>query len=136
MFSLSSKSLYGLLAMVHLGRHYNDSVQIKEIAETYGISQNYLEQLLLALRKGGVLRSQRGVNGGYLLARPPEEISVLEILEILEGPIEILRDTQGYEQLDFFWKQLADRIRAILSLSLRQLAQKVEDYGQPINYVI
>ncbi len=136
MFSLSTKSLYGLLAMIHLSRQGNNSVQIKEIADTYNISQNYLEQLLLALRKGGLLKSQRGVNGGYLLSRPPELISVLEILEVLEGPVEILRDTQGYEMLDFFWKQLGEKFKAILSLSLRQLSEKVRENTQPIDYVI
>jgi Rrf2 family cysteine metabolism transcriptional repressor len=136
MFSLSSKSLYGLLAMIHLGRQGGKSVQIKEIADAYHISQNYLEQLLLSLRKGGLLKSQRGANGGYLLERPPETIKVLEILEILEGPVEILRDTEGYESLNFFWEQLSTKIKGILSLSLKQLTQELDEYYQPINYVI
>lgn len=136
MFSLSSKSLYGLLAMVFLARRYGESVQIREIAEAYGISQNYLEQLLLALRKGGLLKSQRGVNGGYLLARPAETISVFEILEVLEGPLEILRETEGFDQLDFFWKELSERIRQALSLSLKQLVQRIDENSQPIVYMI
>jgi Rrf2 family protein len=86
--SITSKSPYALAALVELSG-YGDRgpVPIGELARRREIPAQFLEQLFATLRRAGVLRSQRGVKGGYLFARPPEEITVLELVELLDGPV-------------------------------------------------
>ncbi|HEV2787317.1 MAG TPA: Rrf2 family transcriptional regulator [Solirubrobacteraceae bacterium] len=94
MISITTKSPYALQALVELGRCGGDGpVPIGELARRRDIPVQFLEQLFATLRRGGVLRSQRGVKGGYTFARPPGEITVLEIVELLEGPLG--RDASG-----------------------------------------
>jgi Rrf2 family protein len=86
--SITTKSPYALAALAELGRSSDDRpVPIGELARRRDIPVQFLEQLFATLRRAGVLRSQRGVKGGYLFARPPAEITVLEIVELLEGPL-------------------------------------------------
>ena len=87
MVELSCKSEYAILALLELAAHYNEGepLQIRSIASQQNIPDRYLEQLLATLRRGGVIRSQRGAKGGYLLAREPWKITLLEILNCLEG---------------------------------------------------
>jgi len=87
---LSTKGRYGVKAMVELALCYGgDPVSIKVIAEKQKISEYYLEQLFAPLRKANIITSTRGAQGGYILSKPPKDISVFDIIEILEGPIEI-----------------------------------------------
>jgi Rrf2 family transcriptional regulator, cysteine metabolism repressor len=86
--SITSKSPYALAALIELYRCGDRGpVPIAELARRRDIPVQFLEQLFATLRKGGVLRSQRGVKGGYLFARSPEEITVLELVELLDGPL-------------------------------------------------
>ena len=85
---ISTKGRYGLKAMFELACRYGETpVSIRAIAEAQGISEHYLEQLFKKLRKAGVVQSIRGAQGGYALARPPEEITIGEILRALEGTV-------------------------------------------------
>ena len=88
MISITSKSPYALAALVELYRYGERApVPIAELARRRDIPVQFLEQLFATLRKGGVLRSQRGVKGGYSFAKPPDEITVLELVELLDGPV-------------------------------------------------
>ena len=84
---LSCKSEYAILALLEMATHYENGepMQIRQIATQQNIPDRYLEQLLATLRRGGIVKSQRGSKGGYLLAREPWKISVFDILECLEG---------------------------------------------------
>ncbi len=83
---LSTKGRYGLKATFELALNYgNGPLSLKIISRKYNISENYLEQLLSKLRKKGYIKTVRGVNGGYLLALEPSEITVGMILRALEG---------------------------------------------------
>ncbi len=93
MISITTKSPYALRALAELGRSGDGPVPIGDIARRRDIPVQFLEQLFAVLRRSGVLRSQRGVKGGYTLARPAGEITVLEIVELLDGPIG--RDADG-----------------------------------------
>jgi Rrf2 family cysteine metabolism transcriptional repressor len=87
---LSTKGRYGVKAMVDLAIHYCDEpVSIKTISARQKISEYYLEQLFAPLRKANLITSVRGAQGGYMLSRAPEEITVFDIIEVLEGPIEV-----------------------------------------------
>jgi Rrf2 family cysteine metabolism transcriptional repressor len=88
MISITSKSPYALAALVELYLHGDtDPVPIAELARRRDIPVQFLEQLFATLRRAGVLRSQRGVGGGYNFARSPAEIAVLEVVELLDGPV-------------------------------------------------
>lgn len=85
---LSKKTKYGLKALAYLGSQKGKNpIQISEIAEHENISQKFLESILLSLRKTGFLGSKKGKGGGYYLLRPPEEISMIDVMRVLEGPI-------------------------------------------------
>jgi Rrf2 family protein len=88
MISITTKSPYALSALVELHRlGGSDPVPIAELARRRDIPVQFLEQLFATLRRAGVLRSQRGVKGGYTFARPAEELTVLELVEMLDGPL-------------------------------------------------
>jgi Rrf2 family protein len=92
--SITSKSPYALSALVELyGCGDRGPVPIAELARRREIPAQFLEQLFATLRRAGILRSQRGVKGGYTFARPATEITVLELVELLDGPVG--RDASG-----------------------------------------
>src|SRR5436189_3006768 len=94
MISITSKSPYALSALVELHFHAgSDPVPIGELARRREIPVQFLEQLFATLRRAGILRSQRGVKGGYSFGREPSEITVLEVVELLDGPLG--RDSRG-----------------------------------------
>lgn len=94
MISITSKSPYALRALTELGRAgAAGPVPIGELARRRGIPVQFLEQLFAVLRRGGILRSQRGVKGGYAFVRDPARVTVLEVVELLDGPVG--RDAEG-----------------------------------------
>ena len=86
-FALSCKCKYALSALVELATTYasGDPLQSREIARRQNIPDRYLEQVLATLKRGGLVRSQRGVNGGYLLALDPSTVSILDVVQCLDG---------------------------------------------------
>lgn len=85
---LSSAARYGVRAMFQVACHGGDGpVPLRAVAEEQDLSVAYLEQIMCVLRKDGLVESVRGRHGGYSLSRPPEEISVGEIIRALEGPV-------------------------------------------------
>ncbi|MEA2131586.1 MAG: Rrf2 family transcriptional regulator, cysteine metabolism repressor [Solirubrobacteraceae bacterium] len=91
--SITTKSPYALQALAELGRSGDGPIPIGELARRRDIPVQFLEQLFATLRRSGVLRSQRGVKGGYTFAKAPADITVLEIVELLDGPFG--RDAEG-----------------------------------------
>lgn len=88
MISITSKSPYAIRALAELARMGAEvPVPIGELARRREIPVQFLEQLFAVLRRAGVLRSQRGVKGGYAFAREPGSITVLEVVELLDGPL-------------------------------------------------
>ena len=85
---LSTRGRYGVRLMLDLALHYGEGpVLLKDIAGRQGISEKYLWQLINPLKTVGFIGSTRGAHGGYVLARPPEEISLKEIVRVLEGSL-------------------------------------------------
>ena len=86
---LSTRARYGLKALIDLGLHSaNEAISLQSIAERQDISTSYLEQLMAMLKKAGLVKSSRGAYGGYQLGKPADEISVGEVLRVLEGSLE------------------------------------------------
>jgi Rrf2 family cysteine metabolism transcriptional repressor len=108
MISITSKSPYAVLALAELGRSAGSGpVPIGELARKRDVPVQFLEQLFAALRRAGVISSQRGVKGGYRFAREPSTVSVLEIVELLDGPLG--RDSEG------IFADAAEAARRVLS---------------------
>ena len=88
---LTTKSRYGARMMMDLAEHYdNGPISLGDIAKRQDISVKYLEQIIIPLKQGNFIRSVRGPKGGHMLARPPEEISIGQIVTALEGGTELI----------------------------------------------
>ncbi len=125
MINLTSKSLYGLAAAIELAMAPpQTSLQIRDIAKVQRIPENYLRQLLVTMKKAGIVQSVRGKHGGYVLARPSSQITVLDIITQLDGPAAhagaLLKDT-------VLRSYLAERGRATEALFLTTLEKLVEE---------
>jgi Rrf2 family protein len=93
---LSTRSVYGMRAMLALADHYREGFLIvKDIAEQQNLPATYLEQLMVPLRKAGLVSAIRGAHGGYTLARSPHDITIAEIVAVLEGPLELVECPSG-----------------------------------------
>lgn len=96
---ITYKGDYALKAILQLTVEYEKSengvMSITEIARIGDMPTKFLEQILLALRKGGFVKSKRGVNGGFYLARPPEDITVGDVIRFIDGPIEPIACVEG-----------------------------------------
>ena len=87
---LSTRSRYGTRMMLDLAQHYNEGpVQIGQIAQRQDISVKYLEQLVIPLKKASFIKSVRGPKGGHMLAKGPDEITVGQIVDVLEGGMQL-----------------------------------------------
>jgi Rrf2 family transcriptional regulator, cysteine metabolism repressor len=88
---MSVKVQYGLQALVELAYRYGvEPVQIADIAKRQGIPVRYLEQLMLVLKKRGMVSSSRGKKGGYVLAKNPDHIKIIDVVDAFDGPIEFV----------------------------------------------
>ena len=133
---LSTKGRYGVKAMVDLAINYGEEpVSIKSISERQNISEYYLEQLFSSLRKAKLIKSIRGAQGGYILNRLPQEINIQQIIEVLEGPIEVSNciEDERCNKIDccatrLLWKKIKDSIDSVTSsITLKDI---VDDYNE------
>lgn len=93
---LSTRSTYGMRAMLALAQHYGQGpIMVKEIAERQNLPATYLEQLMVLLRKAGLVSATRGAHGGYILTRSPMDMTIAEIIEVLEGPLDLAECPSG-----------------------------------------
>jgi Rrf2 family cysteine metabolism transcriptional repressor len=122
---LSTKGEYASRAMLELALRYDERpLHIREISAAQGIPEQFLEQILLQLKRSGYLRSKKGPLGGYFLAKPPSRISVAEIIRVMDGPLAPIQcvsvtahEVCPYERacaLKGLWKETRDAIAAIL----------------------
>jgi Rrf2 family transcriptional regulator, cysteine metabolism repressor len=127
--SITTKAPYALQALAELGRASGGApVPIGELARRRDIPVQFLEQLFGTLRRAGVLTSQRGVKGGYAFARPPEEVSVLEVVELLDGPL-------GHGAGGIF-AEAAEAARAVLAgATVRDVMEREAQSSAPMYYI-
>lgn len=136
---LSTKGRYGVKAMVDLAIHYGEEpISIKSISERQNISEYYLEQLFASLRKVNIIKSIRGAQGGYVLSRAPKDITVAEIMDVLEGPVEISDcvDEGTCTNVDccatrLLWVRIRDSINSVMNSTTLQ--DMVDDYNNMKN---
>lgn len=132
---LTTKGTYALGALLEIhNRASKEPVQIREISAEANIPQSYLEQLFNKLKKAGILKSIRGIKGGYLLAKPAEEIFVKDILEILEKDIKVA-DCEN-PILCLYFSEIQEKLEEFLNVNLVSLDKYKEQYSKNLNYVI
>ena len=137
LFTLSARAVYGLTAVVELScRGEHGPVQIRDIAGAHGIPQHYLEQILVALKKAGIVASVRGAQGGYSLARPPEAIGIGEVLAALDGKLELVREGRRDGSLSFYWDRLEGVLGKALGGTIQELVLEVQHAKGQLNYSI
>ncbi|MCX7974688.1 MAG: Rrf2 family transcriptional regulator [Candidatus Aminicenantes bacterium] len=122
---LSTKGEYASRAMLELSSHYpHRFLHIREISQAQDIPPRFLEQILLLLKRTGYLRSKKGPKGGYYLAKPPSEITVAEIIRVMDGPLAPIDcvSVTAHEPcpredrcgLKLLWKEVRDAVASIL----------------------
>jgi Rrf2 family transcriptional regulator, cysteine metabolism repressor len=134
MIRFSTRGEYGLRMMMDLARHYGEGPEsLAEVAKHESLPVTYLEQLAGKLRKAGLVTSRHGAHGGYELSRPPEAMTVGDVMRVLEGPIspmvcategetESLCIRQDFCSANLVWERVRDSIaHALDSLTLADL---------------
>ena len=134
---ISTKGVYGLSAMYELSKHKADTpMQIKDISANANIPQNYLEQLLSKLRKANLVKSIRGARGGYILAKKPDEIKIVDILIALEDDIKIIDSKSENPILNIFFDESKNSMKKIFDIKLSKLDEYQEKYNEVLHYSI
>lgn len=138
---VTTKGRYGLKAIVDLAVQSKDGcpVTLKSISMRQGISENYLEQIIASLKKAGFVKSIRGAQGGYMLNKNPCEISVGDLLRVLEGPLVLVDCASDDENINCgsascksctakgVWKRMSDSIADVAdSITLEELMKEEE----------
>jgi Rrf2 family protein len=134
---ISTKIRYGARAMLELASRYGEGpIELKEIARQEDISLKYLEQVINPLRAAGLVKSVRGSKGGYSLAKAPSEICLYDVVETLEGPLnllECLHDPKACQRVPScvtrdIWKEVSDAISKIFySVTLEDMVNRKKE---------
>ncbi len=137
---LSMRGDYGLRAVLELARRYGEGpVQSAEIAAHQGIPEQYLDHLLTVLRKAGIVKSARGPQGGHVLVRQPEELTLGEVLAVLEGSLAVLGCVEDPHAcrasascvLRDVWRQIGELTRGVLDgTTIAELTRRQQDAGR------
>ncbi len=131
---ISTKIRYGVRAMLELASHYGEGpIELKEIAEKEDISLKYLEQVIIPIRTAGYVKSVRGSKGGYILAKPPSEIFLSDLVETLDGPVDLVECINNpsaclkipYCVTRDIWKEVSEAICHIFrSITLEEMVRR------------
>ncbi len=132
LISVTSKSRYAVLALAELARAGTEPIPIGQIAERREIPVQFLEQLFSTLRRAGLLVSHRGAKGGYTLAKPPEQITVLEVVQTLDGVL----GEEGKEA-GGIWSEGVEALRASFrATTIADIARReAEEAGAGMYYI-
>ncbi|MGC3971216.1 MAG: Rrf2 family transcriptional regulator [Pirellulales bacterium] len=140
---ISAKTEYACIAMLELTVAYSsgEPVRIRNIAEAHGIPSRFLVQILLQLKGAGFVVSTRGASGGYQLAKAPDEITLGEVMQVIDGQDEIIRsstnsDSASARVLVAAWNEVAETEREMLSsLTFSELAARQRKQAENMYYI-
>jgi Rrf2 family protein len=132
MISVTSKSRYAVVAMAELARAGDTPTPIATVAERRDMPVQFLEQLFSTLRRDGLLHSQRGVKGGYTLARPADQITVIEVVQALDGKL-----GEEASEAGGIWAEGVEALREVFrSTTIADIARReAEDAGSQMYYI-
>ena len=133
----SKKVRYGLAALFELAKNYNMGfIQIKDIASAQNIPQNYLEQLLSILKKAGLVESMRGSQGGYKLNKAVDQIKIIDIIEVLDGPLLISETSRSNDILNIYWNQIETQFTNLSNDTLEKLLNEETKLNERLHFQI
>jgi Rrf2 family transcriptional regulator, cysteine metabolism repressor len=143
---VSTKGRYGLRTLMDIAIHqHNGPVTLKDVSARQDISAKYAWNIMTALKNAGIVRGTRGNKGGYLLVPDPSDVTLLDVVQILEGPVELVEcatephtcanaDTCVAQSV---WQEVSRSIRESLkSITLADILRRHAAAGEPSNYVI
>jgi len=141
--NVSAKIEYACLAMVELAGHYGSAepVRIRRIADTHGIPARFLVQILLQLKSAGFVNSTRGASGGYQLARPPDEITLGDIVGVIDSHANetlggAAEDSPFAQMLSQIWQEIAAAERQLLEgITLADMLQRLQQDMKHMYYI-
>ena len=137
MIGISTKTVYAVAALYELGSVEPDTLlKIKEIAANASIPQNFLEQILLELRKQGMLQSIKGAHGGYKLARELKDITLKEVMDILESDAFTYVCKTDDPTLKLFWMDITEKVSSVFDIPLSELKTYQLKASKTLNYSI
>jgi Rrf2 family protein len=137
MIGISNKTIYAIAALQELDSiPDNEVLKIKEIAANASIPQNFLEQILLELKKQGILTSIKGAHGGYKLAKDLKDITLKDVLLILESDIFSDNCKTDNAALKLFWEDLKQNVSSLFEIPLSELKNYQLKANQTLNYSI
>jgi Rrf2 family protein len=137
MIGISSKTIYAIAALKELGSiPDNEVLKIKEIAANASMPQNFLEQILLELKKQGLLMSIKGAHGGYKLARSLNDITLKDVVLILESDIFSDNYQTDDQALKFFWDDIKQQVSTVFEIPLSELKSYQLKADKTLNYSI
>lgn len=144
--NISTKGRYGLRMLMDIAAHQAQGpVNLNEIAERQGISAKYLWQIVNLLKTAGFVRGTRGPRGGYILIRDPANITLLDVIQILEGPVSLVEcvdDPEFCVRMEncvahSVWSEVSQAIRSALQkITLAEILRRHATAGNPSHYVI
>jgi Rrf2 family protein len=140
---VSAKTEYACIAMMELAERYGSGkpVRIRRIAQQHGIPSRFLVQILLQLKGAGFVASTRGALGGYQLVKPPESISLADVMNVIEGQDEPIASSASDESisarvLQAAWQEVADAERqALRSISFADLVDRARHRAENMYYI-
>lgn len=143
--TISTKGRYALRIMLDLAGHIGETVKLRDIASRQEISEKYMEQIIAVLNKAGYVRSTRGAQGGYQLARPPKDYTVGMILRLTEGslaPVECLAENAGFCEREGrcatveLYRRIYDAVNSVIDTTTLQDLADTEHEKSADSYVI
>lgn len=131
---LSTRTRYGVRALLDIAQHNDEGlVLLKDIAKRQGISKDYLEHILIPLKVAGLVRTSRGAQGGFVIAKPPTQIRLYEVVQVLERKVALVAcvdDPEAYPYSDTcaphaLWREITEAISHVLkSTTLQDLMER------------
>jgi Rrf2 family protein len=140
---ISAKTEYACIAVLELAERYqsDEPVRVRSIAEEHGIPSRFLVQILLQLKGAGLVTSTRGAAGGYQLAKPPEAISLGEVMSVVEGAEEAITSSAGADSLPAkvllaAWQEISDlQHEALRGITFADLLDRVRERAENMYYI-
>jgi Rrf2 family protein len=140
---VSAKTEYACIAVLELASRYDSTepVRIREIADAHGIPSRFLVQILLQLKSAGLVNSTRGASGGYQLARPPSEISLSDVMSVVDSQSGAIRSytevpTPTSRVLLQRWQEVSRQEREMLSeITFADLVGQLKEQGEGMYYI-
>ena len=138
MIGLSVKTHYAIIAMLDLAEFATTTpIQLRIIVKKHNLPHNYLEQAMIPLKQANLVTSTRGSQGGYRLGKPATDISILDIIQAIEGNISFNNNQNNASQsTQFFWSKIDKSLQKILDISLNTVLEDRRAQNEALTYMI